>query len=162
MTRMLVALCALTVAGCGGAAKIDPRAEYQKSLDDYQACINSNLKNLQICEAKRVAMETNERAHHSTTTGTPQRGNTKDDAVSQHNVGKKDADDTVSKGIVAQHPEPVNTATSSLPLHASTPSSPLDASTSSSSLDPPKSSSSLDPPQSSSPREVSPSSPMPF
>jgi hypothetical protein len=68
MTRILVAFCALTLAGCGGAAKvgaptIDPRAEYQNSLDAYQACVNSNLNNVEACEEKRVQMETNERAY---------------------------------------------------------------------------------------------------
>jgi hypothetical protein len=68
MTRILIALCALTLAGCGGTAKtdapnIDPRAEYQSSLDAYQACINSNLNNVEACEEKRVQMETNERAY---------------------------------------------------------------------------------------------------
>jgi hypothetical protein len=68
MTRILLSLCALTLAGCGGATKvsapkIDPRAEYQNSLDAYQACINSNLNNAEACEEKRVQMETNERAY---------------------------------------------------------------------------------------------------
>lgn len=63
-----MALCALTLAGCGGATKvsapkIDPRAEYQTSLDAYQACVNSNLSNVHACEEKRVQMETNERAY---------------------------------------------------------------------------------------------------
>jgi len=58
MTRMFVVLCALTLAGCG-AAKIDSpanaRAEYQKSVDDeYRACINDNLKNVEKCQAKRA------------------------------------------------------------------------------------------------------------
>jgi hypothetical protein len=70
MTRTLVALCALTLAGCGSTTKtsapqIDPRAEYQNSLDAYQACINSNLNNVEGCEEKRVQMETNERAYRS-------------------------------------------------------------------------------------------------
>jgi len=38
-------------------------AEYQSSLDEYQACVNSNLKNTEACEEKRVQMETNERAY---------------------------------------------------------------------------------------------------
>ena len=68
MMRTLVALCAL--AGCGGTTKtsvpaIDPRAEYQNSLDAYQACINSNLQNAETCEDKRVQMETNERAYRN-------------------------------------------------------------------------------------------------
>jgi hypothetical protein len=59
---------ALTLAGCGSATKvsapkIDPHAEYQNSLDAYQACVNSNLNNVEACEEKRVQMETNERAY---------------------------------------------------------------------------------------------------
>jgi hypothetical protein len=70
MTRILVALCAVALPGCGGTTKvsapqINPRAEYQNSLDAYQACINSNLNNVEACEEKRVQMETNERAYRS-------------------------------------------------------------------------------------------------
>ena len=70
MTRLVVALCALTLAGCGSTAKtsappIDPRAEYQNSFDAYQARVNSNLSNVEACEEKRVQMEMNERAYHN-------------------------------------------------------------------------------------------------
>ena len=70
MTRILVALCAVALAGCGGATKtsaptIDPRAEYQNSLDAYQACVNSSLNNVEACEEKRVQMETSERAYRT-------------------------------------------------------------------------------------------------
>ena len=70
MTRIVVALCALTLAGCGGTAKTstpptDPRADYQNAIDEYQACINSNLNNAERCEDKRVQMETNERAYRN-------------------------------------------------------------------------------------------------
>jgi hypothetical protein len=70
MTRILLALCAVALAGCGGRTKtsvptIDPRAEYQNSLDGYQACVNSNLNNVEACEEKRVQMETNERAYRN-------------------------------------------------------------------------------------------------
>jgi len=70
MKRIFVALCALTLAGCGSttktsAPKTDPRAEYQNSLDAYQACVNSNLSNVEACEEKRVQMEMNERAYHN-------------------------------------------------------------------------------------------------
>ena len=70
MKRIFVALCALTLAGCGSttktsAPKIDPRAKYQNSLDAYQACVNSNLSNVEACEEKRVQMEMNERAYHN-------------------------------------------------------------------------------------------------
>jgi hypothetical protein len=146
MTRMLVVLCALTVAGCGVAAKIDPRAEYQNSLDDYRACINSDLKNLQACEGKRAVMETNERAYNNTTTGMTQGGNAKDAGISPRNS-------TANKGIVQLHPEPLAASTSSSPLDAPKSSSPPDAVTSSS---PPDASASSSPP------DASKSSPMPF
>lgn len=68
MTRIVLALCSLTLAGCDSATKVstppaDPRAEYQTSLDAYQTCVNSNLNNVGACEDKRVQMETNERAY---------------------------------------------------------------------------------------------------
>ena len=73
MTRTLFARCSvalglLILAGCGSASKttapkVDPRAEYQSSIDAYQACVNSNLNNVNACEDKRVQMETNERAY---------------------------------------------------------------------------------------------------
>lgn len=68
MTRMVVALCALSLAGCGGTAKTsgppaDPRAAYQSAIDEYQACVNSNLKNLEACEDKRERMDASERAY---------------------------------------------------------------------------------------------------
>jgi hypothetical protein len=68
MTRIFVVVWALALTGCG-AAKIDERAdaraEYQKSLDEYQACIDSNLKNLEKCEQNRVLMETNGRTYNA-------------------------------------------------------------------------------------------------
>jgi hypothetical protein len=45
------------------APKADPRAEYQNAIDAYQACVNSNLKNVDACEDKRVQMETIQRAY---------------------------------------------------------------------------------------------------
>lgn len=68
MMRTCLALCAIALAGCGSATKtsappIDPRAEYQSSIDAYQACVNSNLNNVNACEDKRVQMESNERAY---------------------------------------------------------------------------------------------------
>ena len=68
MTRTLLVLCALTLASCGSATKlsapkVDPRAEYQSAIEAYQACVNSNLNNVEACEDKRVQMETSERAY---------------------------------------------------------------------------------------------------
>jgi|SRR6516165_1269320 hypothetical protein len=78
MTRIFVVVWALALTGCG-AAKIDERAdaraEYQKSLDEYQACIDSNLKNLEKCEQNRVLMETNGRTYNNIPAGSKQRTN---------------------------------------------------------------------------------------
>jgi uncharacterized protein YceK len=88
MPRIFVVLCMLALAGCGRttttsapnvgasnssapnanarnatAPKADPRAEYQNAIDAYQACVNSNLKNVDACEDKRVQMETSQRAY---------------------------------------------------------------------------------------------------
>jgi predicted small lipoprotein YifL len=65
---MVVALCALSLAGCGGTAKTnappaDSRADYQSAIDAYQACVNSNLKNVEGCEDKRERMDASERAY---------------------------------------------------------------------------------------------------
>jgi hypothetical protein len=79
MRQILVMVCALALAGCGAAkvdARTDARAEYQKSLDDYQACINSNLQNLQKCEETRALMETNGRTYSNVVAGIKQRTNT--------------------------------------------------------------------------------------
>jgi hypothetical protein len=74
MRRTLLAHCAFalagTLAGCGGATKVstppvDPRADFQSSLDAYQACVKSSLNNVDACEDKRVQMETSERAYRT-------------------------------------------------------------------------------------------------
>jgi len=78
MSKIIVALCALTLAGCG-AAKVDPRAyahaEYQSADDEYRACINDNLKNVEKCEARRVQMETNRRTYDNAVAGIKQPSN---------------------------------------------------------------------------------------
>src|SRR4029077_9151223 len=75
----------VSLAGCG-AAKIDSRAnaraEYQKSIDDeYRACINDNLKNIEKCQAKRALMEANERPPDNVPAGIAQSGNANMTAV---------------------------------------------------------------------------------
>jgi hypothetical protein len=78
MSRTLVVFCALTLAGCG-AAKVDPRAyahaKYQSADDEYRACINDNLKNVEKCEGKLVQMEANERAYNNVAAGITHGGN---------------------------------------------------------------------------------------
>jgi hypothetical protein len=89
--KFAIALIGLvSLAGCGVAAKIDPRAnaraDYQKSIDDeYRACINDNLKNVDKCQAKRLLMEANEHPPNNVAAGIAQRGDTNMTAViTQH------------------------------------------------------------------------------
>ena len=51
MQRTLVlTLFAVSLSGCGVAAKIDARSHYQDSLADYRACLDANGNNPQACE----------------------------------------------------------------------------------------------------------------
>jgi hypothetical protein len=112
MTRMFVVLCALTLAGCG-AAKIDSRAnaraEYQKSIDDeYRACINDNLKNVEKCQAKRALMEANEHSPNNVVAGSTEPGNTAEIAQRTSPATKT----AITRGTTAAN---TTQATSSLP-----------------------------------------------
>jgi hypothetical protein len=60
---MLVALCAVSLAGCGLAA----RNNYSTSTAAYRECVNANSANPQVCDGKRRAMEANERFFNNTT-----------------------------------------------------------------------------------------------
>jgi hypothetical protein len=133
MTRMFVVLCALTLAGCG-AAKIDSRAtaraEYQKSIDDeYRACINDNLKNVEKCQAKRALMEANQHSPNNVAAGSTEPGNTAEIAQRTSPTTKT----AITRGTTAanttqatpsQMPAPISLApptTSSLPAQISPP-----------------------------------------
>jgi hypothetical protein len=85
MKFVIALIGVVSLAGCG-AAKIDSRAnaraEYQKSIDDeYRACINDNLKNVEKCQAKRELMEANERPPNNMPAGIAQGGNSNMTAV---------------------------------------------------------------------------------
>ncbi len=69
-------LCSLALAGCGIAAKIDARTEYQKSVADYRTCLDANPNDVKACEGKRLAMEAEERAYNNLSAGVTERGNT--------------------------------------------------------------------------------------
>lgn len=69
------AVCALSVAGCGIAAKVDARENYQRSLAEYRACLEANSANVPACEGKRLIMETDERAFNNMSAGIQQGGN---------------------------------------------------------------------------------------
>jgi len=82
LTLAMVAACALSLAGCGLAAKVDARQNYQKSLADYRACLEANSANVSACEGKRLIMETDERAFNNMAAGV-QGGNTTSNVIVQ-------------------------------------------------------------------------------
>jgi hypothetical protein len=112
MTRIFVVVWALTLTGCG-AAKIDERAdaraEYQKSLDEYQACVDSNLKNLEKCEQNRVLMETNRRTYNNIAAGIKQRTNSAGTTQGANNANTPQA--TSSQMPTRTPPPPQQTVT---------------------------------------------------
>jgi hypothetical protein len=83
MTRIFVALCALGLAGCGIAAKVGARANYQKSVEDYRACLDANANNLRACDGKRLAMEAEERVYNNMSAGVTQGGNSTANVIVQ-------------------------------------------------------------------------------
>jgi len=79
MTRAFVVLSALAVAGCvttdttdttGTTAKVDMPSELQKSIAEYRACVDANGRRAKACEARRLAMEAEERAYFNRSSGT--------------------------------------------------------------------------------------------
>lgn len=60
----LFSLC-ISLAGCGVAAKVDARQNYQHSLADYRECLAANSANVKACEGKRLIMEADERAFNN-------------------------------------------------------------------------------------------------
>src|SRR5262245_4942888 len=59
----------LSLAGCGLAAKIDARNEYQSSTEKYKRCLEANTSNPRQCEGLRLAMEADERRYTNFSAG---------------------------------------------------------------------------------------------
>ena len=57
------------LSGCGIAAKVDARNEYQTSVDNYKACLSANPAAPQNCEGLRLAMEADERKYNEFSAG---------------------------------------------------------------------------------------------
>jgi hypothetical protein len=58
MRRTGVVLGALMLGGCGIAARIDARTEYQKSVADYRVCLDAHPWELKTCDIKGLAYRT--------------------------------------------------------------------------------------------------------
>ncbi len=52
-----------TLAGCGIAAKVNAREEYQRSLASYKSCLIANPNNAEACNNQRLIMEADEHAY---------------------------------------------------------------------------------------------------
>lgn len=72
--RILLILPVLTLAGCGIAAKVDARQNYQQSLSAYKECAAAAGANLAPCEGKRVVMEADARAFGEMSNGLRENG----------------------------------------------------------------------------------------
>jgi hypothetical protein len=63
-----VILVGSILSGCAGSAiggARTARVNYEKSVEDYRACLAANSSNVKACEAQRVMMETDERAFNN-------------------------------------------------------------------------------------------------
>ena len=56
-----VIFCMLGIAGCSVSRKV----YYERSREDYQACVAANSVNAEACEDKRLIMEQNKRDYES-------------------------------------------------------------------------------------------------
>jgi hypothetical protein len=60
---------AVGLSGCGVAAKMDARQEYQASADAYKGCLVRNPASPANCEGLRLAMEADERKYTNLSAG---------------------------------------------------------------------------------------------
>jgi len=66
--RVLSVIAALgLLTGCGVAAKVEARHEYQQSLADYKQCLRT--RPVPECEGLRRAVNADERAYNSMSAG---------------------------------------------------------------------------------------------
>jgi hypothetical protein len=64
----------LALGGCGIAAKVDARNEYQVSSERYKACLAANPTDARLCDGFRLAMEADERKYTNFSAGIQQGG----------------------------------------------------------------------------------------
>lgn len=69
MRAFVVLACSLGLAGCGIAAKVDARQEYQQSAEAYKRCLVANPAAPKNCEGLRLAMEADERKYTNMSAG---------------------------------------------------------------------------------------------
>jgi len=69
MRVLLVLFLLPTLGGCGIAARVDSRNEYQASAAAYKSCLSANPAAPQNCEGPRLAMEADERKYNNLSAG---------------------------------------------------------------------------------------------
>lgn len=69
MRFALILLACFCLAGCGVAARVDARNDYQASEAQYKTCLTANPAAPQNCEGLRMAMEADERKYNNFSAG---------------------------------------------------------------------------------------------
>lgn len=69
MRFLSILLACLSLAGCGVAARMDARNDYQASEAQYKTCLSANPSAPQNCEGLRLAMEADERKYNNFSAG---------------------------------------------------------------------------------------------
>jgi hypothetical protein len=69
MRAFVIVLCCLSLAGCGIAARVESRNEYQESAAAYKSCLQANPSTPKNCEGLRLALETDERKYNNLSAG---------------------------------------------------------------------------------------------
>jgi hypothetical protein len=64
-----IGLIFFPLSGCGIAARVDARNEYQTSTANYKACLAANPAAPQNCESLRLVMEIDERKYNNLSAG---------------------------------------------------------------------------------------------
>jgi hypothetical protein len=73
---LAIGFMSFLLSGCGIAARVDARNEYQVSSANYKACLAANPATPQNCESLRLAMETDERKYNNLSAGLNPRSRT--------------------------------------------------------------------------------------
>jgi hypothetical protein len=69
LLSMATLAVAIALAGCGIAARVDARNDYQASAANYKVCLAANAASPQNCDGLRLAMETDERKYNNLSAG---------------------------------------------------------------------------------------------
>lgn len=69
MRKVILLVVAGTLGGCGIAARMDARNDYQTAAANYKGCLAAHPASPQSCESLRLAMEVDERKYNNLSAG---------------------------------------------------------------------------------------------